>query len=174
MKKPVRKNYLPLPKLQLQLVVVCFFFALCAGLLQHILVEHTVGSILERLPNASASDAARTSSELFGQLLITIGVMFLFTAGVGILLTFRFAGPLFRFEKHLREIAAGEHTRPCRIREGDQFESLCNAINGAVERLTQGEKPAEVEKSAADEEPAADETSAEEESEPQEADPTSA
>jgi len=53
----------------------------------------------------------------------------------GILLTFRLAGPIYRFEQYLRSVARGEQIGPCKIRKGDELQFLCDAINDATEPL---------------------------------------
>ena len=54
---------------------------------------------------------------------------------VGILVTFRVAGPVYRFEQHLGSLARGEDPGTCRIRKGDELQDLCASINAAVETL---------------------------------------
>jgi hypothetical protein len=57
------------------------------------------------------------------------------TVGVGARVTFRFAGPIYRFEQHFAAIARGEEVGPCRIRAGDDLQLLCTRIDAAVEAL---------------------------------------
>jgi hypothetical protein len=65
------------------------------------------------------------------------------TLAVGVVATFRWAGPIYRFEQHLAAIARGEPTGPCHIRRGDELHELCDRINQAVEALrTSGRSPA--------------------------------
>ena len=54
---------------------------------------------------------------------------------VGILSTFRIAGPVYRFEQYLKEVARGEVSDPCRIRDGDELWDLCDLINEATAPL---------------------------------------
>ncbi len=131
MKKNARKNFLPLPSLQFQLIVICFFFAICSGLLQHLLGQALIAELVSQLPD----QGAKINASVMDQLVLTFGIMVPFVFGVGTLITFRYAGPLFRFERHLRQIAAGEDPGPCRLRKGDQMGSLCESINLAVDAL---------------------------------------
>ena len=64
-------------------------------------------------------------------LVILLPVIFAF----GILLTFRIAGPVYRFEQYLGSVARGEQLGPCKIRDGDELQNLCDAINAATEPL---------------------------------------
>jgi signal peptidase II len=57
------------------------------------------------------------------------------TIAVGILVTFRIAGPVYRFEQYLKSVLRGELTGPCRIRKGDEFHELCELLNQVVSTL---------------------------------------
>jgi signal transduction histidine kinase len=54
---------------------------------------------------------------------------------VGILVTHRIAGPVYRFEQYLGALARGENPGPCHIRRGDELQELCQQINAAFETL---------------------------------------
>lgn len=70
-------------------------------------------------------------------LLTALGISFILVvpalAVIGIRLTFRVAGPLYRMEQHLRAISAGEQVGPCRIRQEDELQEFCWVLNGALE-----------------------------------------
>ena len=55
------------------------------------------------------------------------------------LVTFRIAGPIYRFEQYLAGIAEGRQLGPCRIREGDELVELCARINEATAPLRRGQ-----------------------------------
>ena len=65
-------------------------------------------------------------------LLVSFGMLLPLTVAVGILVTFRIAGPVYRFEKYLEQVIRGEEVGPCRIRKGDEFQELCELINQAT------------------------------------------
>ena len=54
---------------------------------------------------------------------------------LGVLLTHRIAGPVYRFEQHLKSIEMGEDIGPCRLRKGDELKPLCESINRAVDAM---------------------------------------
>jgi hypothetical protein len=64
-------------------------------------------------------------------LLISLGVLLPLSFFVGVLVTFRVAGPLYRFERHLETIAAGQDPGVCRIRKGDELHDFCTTFNAA-------------------------------------------
>ncbi len=80
-------------------------------------------------------------------LLIFLPIIF----AIGIQLTFRIAGPVYRFEQYLRSVARGEQVGPCKIREGDQLTTLCELINEATAPLRREAKVASEETSEQDE-----------------------
>lgn len=55
---------------------------------------------------------------------------------IGVRVTFRVAGPLYRMERHLEAVARGEQPGPCRIREHDQLQQFCATLNEALARTT--------------------------------------
>jgi hypothetical protein len=78
-------------------------------------------------------------SVLPGILIEVLAMSFAFllpmTLCAGILSTFRIAGPIYRFEQYLKQVARGEVTDPCRIRDGDELWDLCDLINEATAPL---------------------------------------
>jgi methyl-accepting chemotaxis protein len=133
-----RKNYLPLPSLQLQLVVICLFFAACTGMMQGILLQRFVTELLLELPEASAIPRHEAATWVLRQFFVSLAVLFPFVLGLGVILTFRYAGPIVNIERHLRRVAAGEDPGPCRLRKNDQFQHLAEAVNLAIAAARSG------------------------------------
>jgi hypothetical protein len=52
---------------------------------------------------------------------------------IGVLTTFRIAGPLSRLETHLRSIVQGEEPGPLRLRGGDELQGVAELLNRALE-----------------------------------------
>tara|TARA_R110002072_G_scaffold223725_3_gene380782 strand:+ start:5434 stop:5877 length:444 start_codon:yes stop_codon:yes gene_type:complete len=116
--------------LQLRLIGAFGGVAAMACMFQVYLVHSTL------MPVISASDGPPDTAELYGVLIsnvvLTFAVLFPLMLVVGILITHRVAGPIYRFEQHLGAIARGENPGVCRIRKGDELQSLCTAINAAM------------------------------------------
>lgn len=51
---------------------------------------------------------------------------------VGLLFSHRICGPLYRVEKHMRSIGAGEKMTPLKFRKGDFFPEIASAFNSMV------------------------------------------
>ena len=74
-------------------------------------------------------------------LAVSFGLFLPLTFCIGVLVTFRIAGPVYRFEQYLKQVSRGEQLGPCKIRDGDEFQGLCDLINEATRHLR--EAPAE-------------------------------
>lgn len=133
MKKPYkRRKKLVNPVLQLRVALVFLALAFCLKVADHFFLLKTIES-------ASTEVGIDLGAVLAGPLVTHFVAMCLITlplvVGVAVLLTFPIAGPAFRMERHLRQIANGERQIPCRLRDGDELASLCEAMNLAVAHL---------------------------------------
>ena len=68
-------------------------------------------------------------------LAVSFGMLLPLTIAIGILVTFRIAGPLYRFERFLELVIRGEQVGPCKLRNGDELQDLCDLINEATRPL---------------------------------------
>ena len=130
---PKRRNKLPQPRLQLRMVGA--FAGLCIlALLTQILV---LGALLTRLANTLPAGGRELGIELPGLLtntfLISLVLLLPALLLIGIRITFRIAGPLFRFERHLESVASGEWPGHCQIRQSDDMQKFCKSLNGALD-----------------------------------------
>jgi nitrogen fixation/metabolism regulation signal transduction histidine kinase len=95
-----------------------------------------------RLSDKMATDGDTLLSELPGllatNLVLTMVILVPVMIGVGIIVTHRIAGPVYRFETYLGQVARGEDVGSCRLREGDELQELCERINEAVSALRNG------------------------------------
>jgi len=133
--RPKRRIKLIQPRLQLRLVAVFFGLTLLALALQLMVFLKALSDIAEQLPADSGvlMDAAPTlvwQSSALALLVVVPLVVF-----VGILVTFRVAGPVYRLEMHLKRLIAGEDPGVCRLRKGDELQNLCALMNSATEEL---------------------------------------
>ncbi|MBN1910751.1 MAG: hypothetical protein JW818_13480 [Pirellulales bacterium] len=53
----------------------------------------------------------------------------------------RFAGPMLRLRRGMRELARGEHVEPIRFRDGDFWQDFAEEFNVLVERVQSSQKP---------------------------------
>lgn len=134
-----RRRKLIKPGLQLRLTAI--FTGLCALslLLQFILFQSALTSAAVELP----SDSARMLDLAQGVVMQTLMVSFLvclpLTFLVGILTTFKFAGPIWRFETFLKAILRGEKPRDFTLRKGDLLTELAGLLVRSTKPLRMGE-----------------------------------
>jgi len=135
MYRKLRTNKLPKPGLQLRLTLVFLLTACAALLVQFVLLNRLLVLLARRLPDQADVLTEEWPSMLVTTLGLSIALMVPFTVGVGVLSTFRVAGPLYRFETYMRAILRGEDPGPCRIRSGDYLQDFCGLLNQLVTTL---------------------------------------
>ncbi|MHC4375654.1 MAG: hypothetical protein ACYS26_03545 [Planctomycetota bacterium] len=146
-----RKRQLVKSRLQLKLILSLMGVACLATLFQIILVNRALSELGAQLPREGDLLLQAIPSLIRSSVMLTLAFLVPFMMGVGLVLTHRIAGPIYRFEQYLTAVAAGEHKGACKIRQGDELQDLCDAINDAVSALESRRSDDEVESEAATE-----------------------
>ncbi len=123
------------PRLQLKLVGVFVGLAALSVLLQSVLLANRLTGLAANIPVGGPYLVDAMPGIISEILLFTFGLVLPLIFAVGVLITHRIAGPVYRFEQHLKSVAQGNYAGPCRIRNGDELQELCDAINAAVDHL---------------------------------------
>lgn len=128
-----RKKKLVQPRFQLRLIG--FFMGLSALglLLQFLLLGARLTAAMGRLDDGGAQLAEQVPAMMLEVLGFSVVIVLPIVFCLGLMLTFRIAGPAYRMEGYLRAVARGEELEPCQIREKDELQSLCDAVNAATE-----------------------------------------
>jgi len=135
-KKRVRRRIkLIKPRLQLRLVAVFVGVSAIGFLMQSLHVGMRLSELAASVPEGGPYLMAVMPELPLEILLFSFGMLLPLTVAVGILVTFRLAGPLYRFEQYLKGVISGEEVGPCRIRRGDELQELCELINQATESV---------------------------------------
>ena len=130
--RPRRRIKLIQPGWQLRMISAFAGIACLAFMATFLLLAASLSSFAARMPEGSSYLA----EEMPGLLWKIIGFSFLvllpavFT--IGILVTFRTAGPLYRFKTYLKDYTEGKVEGPCALRKGDELHDLCDLINAAI------------------------------------------
>ncbi|QDU65516.1 hypothetical protein [Engelhardtia mirabilis] len=144
------------PKLQLRLTAIFGGVALTSLLLQFLLFMQMYSDLAMRLPNDALLVLSEMRGELMGVLAFSVLVLLPLTFSVGVLVTFRIAGPVYRLERYLEQVARGEKPADCALRQGDELQTLCKLVNEATRPLREGEaEPLATESSVTEESVAA-------------------
>ncbi len=145
-KRHARRIKLIEPALQLRLVLTFAGVAALALLTEFLLLAARLTSFAADMPSGGDYLASEMPGLLWGIVAFSFGVLLPTIIGIGILITFRLAGPIYRFKQHLRAVADGKRPGRCHIRKNDELEDLCELINLAIDKARQEgplEAPAE-------------------------------
>lgn len=123
------------PGFQLKLIGAFVGMSALSFLLQVLILARSLGQTATQLPEGGSQLMAAMPDLLKHVLIFSFGLCLPLTCAVGVLVTFRIAGPIYRFEQYLDEVARGTAKGPCQIRKGDQLQELCDRINTATEPL---------------------------------------
>jgi methyl-accepting chemotaxis protein len=130
-----RSKRLIQPRLQFRLIFTFLGVALLALLLQFLLFGATISNLAQDLPQDGPllqDHIPQYTLMVFG---ISLGVLLPMTLCIGVIVTFRIAGPIYRFEQHLKAIARGEDPGVCRIRREDELQEFCTIFNAALDKM---------------------------------------
>lgn len=123
------------PTLQMRLVLTFIGISAFALLLQYILFVRFAVELVAERASSDGLPLDDIGSRLMQVFAISFFLMLPLTFVVGVLATHKFAGPIYRFEQYLKQVAAGEKPADCKLRKGDDLQSLCTLINQATEPL---------------------------------------
>lgn len=123
------------PRLQLKLIGVFVGLSGLGFLLQSLHVGLRLSELAANVPEGGPYLMAVMPELPLEILLVSFGMLLPLTIAVGVIATFRIAGPVYRFEQYLRAVADKKEVRPCRLRDGDDLQDLCALINEVTEPL---------------------------------------
>jgi hypothetical protein len=147
-----RRKKLIDPRLQLRMTGAFLAMAALSLLLQFLLFAQNLSSVAATLPQDGPVLMERTGGLLGRTLLVSFGLLLPVTLLVGVMVTFRVAGPMYRFRAWLGEIADGGDPGVCRIRKGDEFQDFCKLLNRVAGPLREANEAAKPEDSRSGEE----------------------
>lgn len=116
------------PRLQLRLIGSFFGIAALALLLQYLAFLWMVADAAVDMPALAAAAAVNAGWVLAGSFAVLLPLTLL----VGVLITHRIAGPVYRLETFLKQVESGEAREECRLRKGDELQELCALVNHAT------------------------------------------
>lgn len=132
-----RRRKLIEPGLQLRLTFTFVGIAALSLLLQFVLFANAMTELAVALPRDGALLMERTGETLRAVLGVSFLVFLPLTFAVGVMSTFRIAGPVYRFTAFLRQIQRGENPPDFRLRKGDEMTELARLLNEVTVPLRQ-------------------------------------
>ncbi len=125
----MRTRKLVRPRLQLRITLWFVSIAACTLVLQFVVLTSVFSDIAMSLTQDAAKNFDLLASGYTRVLLMSVAVVLPITAIVGILSTFRIAGPLHRIESFLIQVRNGSRPADCQTRKGDELGDLCDLVN---------------------------------------------
>ncbi len=140
--RTTRKTYFVNPRVQLQLVLGANVLALISATLISVLMFQMQSHLENYATLAVLAGAEPTVAEIarndaaITRICLIVGIVqFVLFNATAVLLSHRIAGPLYRLERHLRQVGGGAAPEDVKFREGDLFQSLAEASNGVMARM---------------------------------------
>jgi len=132
-----RRTRLARPDVQLKVVFIAVFVT-CASLV----VQMRLGVAGLREISASLADGLSSfqvldivEAAVVRSLYLSICVALPLAVGIGVLYSFRFAGPLVRFQSYFSGMLGGRWDGRCNLRKGDDLQDVATAVNGAMDEV---------------------------------------
>lgn len=123
------------PRLQLKLSLWFVCVVATALVTQFVFLARAISQISLQPSGDPSVYFDRFVSEAVGILAISLGVVLPLTLLVGVLATFRIAGPIHRMRAFLAAVQRGEHPPDIRLRKDDELQDLAAALNDVTRRL---------------------------------------
>ncbi len=117
------------PGLQLRLILTFTGVSSLALLLQYILFMSALTETAVGLPNDGLLLMEQLNGLLFGVFLTSFGMILPTLFAIGLIMTHRIAGPIYRFEVFFNKILGGERPKDIALRKGDELQEICQLIN---------------------------------------------
>ncbi len=139
-----RKKKLNKPKLQLRMIGIFVAISGFAAIGQALLLAQSLMDLGLSLDDPEVARAVQEAlpGMLASNMMWTGLFLVPFSLLVGVHVTHRVAGPAYRIEKHLEDVANGQDPMtPCFLRQNDELKELSSAMNGAFVRLSSTPEP---------------------------------
>lgn len=132
-----RKQYLILKEFQLRYVTIILSLMIATAILCSFVVYYTgMLSMGEKLASIYPQGRYVQLMNMINlRIFLSLMLVMPIVAVVGIVLSHRIAGPIYRMEKYLRAVAEGNLMQDLRLREKDELKSLASGISFVVYEL---------------------------------------
>ena len=132
-----RVKFVVSPKFQLKYTgVILLFMFLTAVLCSYVVYYTTIIILGEKLANVYPQGrlVALINTVNF-RIILSIILVTPFVAMIGIFLSHKIAGPLYRIERFLQNVGLGDFSSHITLRQGDELMTLADSINSLIDNL---------------------------------------
>ena len=133
----LRKKYLISKHFQIKYIVMILVFMLLVAWLAGFTVYCTLFALLgEKLADVYPRGRLIALFKTVNiTLLINVALLVPFVVVVSVILSHRIAGPLYRIERYLNEVAQGDFSSILKLRKRDELKGVAEAINSLTQDL---------------------------------------
>ena len=132
-----RLNYLIARRFQFRFVALILAFVFLSAALSSLVVYYTMMVLMgEKLANVYPQGMLLPIiNTLNTRIILAVIIVSPLVVFIGILLSFRIVGPLYRISKFLRLSARGDFSSRITVRAKDEFKALADAINDMTDTI---------------------------------------
>ncbi len=127
-----RRRKCILPHIQVTFAMQTLFIALPILTLNFLMTYSDALAYQRSVEPPLDAAAVGMASIIFHDFLIATAIAIPFSIAVGILISFPFCGPVYRFGKFFSDLRGGRWDQLCTLRDGDRLHDLKENINDAV------------------------------------------
>jgi methyl-accepting chemotaxis protein len=130
-KKLIRRD------MQLKVVAIALFVAGFAMLIQFQLGLSGLWGLSNRLTAGITAELVLEQARVLfvNKFIVSLMIAVPLAISVGILYSYKFSGPVFRFGKYFEDMAAGRWDQSLILRESDDLHDVSEAINAALDQV---------------------------------------
>jgi hypothetical protein len=116
-------------RLQLRITLWFMAVALLTMLFQYAILAATVSNLAAALPNDANTFLTEMSGPLLRTFASSLAIALVLTFAVGVLMTHKIAGPLYRLSRFLESTERGDCPDDVRLRRDDELHDFCALLN---------------------------------------------
>ena len=133
-----RRRYFVKKKLQFKYLLFVLLAMLiptivCGAALYYLIWQTVANEVA--VPEAIAAGLVPAMERVNVILLISLPLIFIIMLLFSIVISHRIAGPVYRLEKEMKEIAGGDYSRRIKLRSNDELQEIADGINSILEHF---------------------------------------
>jgi methyl-accepting chemotaxis protein len=135
-----RKQYIVSAKFQMRYVGLILMLVFLTGILCSYVVYYTSMIVMgDKLANVYPQGRLMSIVNMVNiRILLSLLLVTPFVVMIGIYASHKIAGPIYRIERYLNSMAAGDHLEPLTLRKNDELVMLADGINRVSESIRSG------------------------------------
>lgn len=131
-----RRKKLVRPDVQLRVILIAFSVASLVLFAVSNLTLSAIWTVSAEWGSGAMGFALEElKASLIKRFLISGSLAIPLSLALGVVFSFKFAGPLYRFKRFFSDLKDGRWDARCRLRKGDDLQDICDSINEALQSM---------------------------------------